>query len=66
MGLTTPETQEASSPGPNIIEKDFVTAAANTVDKLEQKGINKIIALTTWAGRLTLNWLPRWKESISL
>ena len=46
FGLTTEETEILSSPGPDVVFSDAVTAAQATVDELEGMGINKIIALT--------------------
>ncbi len=46
LGLTTPETEFISSPGENIKFNDYITSAQETVKQLEEKGINKIIALS--------------------
>lgn len=46
IGLTTPDTENISSPGPNIVFNPVITAAQDTVDVLTGLGVNKIIALT--------------------
>lgn len=46
LGLTTEETKTISSPGKNIVFKNYEESARNTVKMLEGKGINKIIALS--------------------
>ncbi len=46
VGLTTPETENISSPGPNVTFSDTVTSLQAAVDDLTAQGINKIIALT--------------------
>jgi 5'-nucleotidase len=46
IGLTTPDTAVASSPGDAVIFEDEKTAAARAVKELEDQGINKIIAVT--------------------
>jgi 5'-nucleotidase/UDP-sugar diphosphatase len=46
VGLTTPETENISSPGPNVVFSDTVTSLQAAVDDLTAKGIDKIIALT--------------------
>ncbi|QAY66561.1 S-layer homology domain-containing protein [Paenibacillus protaetiae] len=46
FGLTTPDTAVLSSPGDNITFKDYEASAEATVKSLEEKGINKIIALS--------------------
>jgi 2',3'-cyclic-nucleotide 2'-phosphodiesterase (5'-nucleotidase family)/subtilisin family serine protease len=46
VGLTTPETENISSPGPNIIFNDPVTSLQDAVDELTLMGVDKIIALT--------------------
>ena len=46
LGLTTEDTAFMSSPGPNVVFKDFAASAEETVTALEAEGINKIIALT--------------------
>lgn len=46
VGLTTPETENISSPGDNVIFSDTTTSAQTAVDELKAQGIDKIIALT--------------------
>ena len=46
FGLTTEETSNISSPGPDVIFTDHTVAAQNTVAMLQGMGINKIVALT--------------------
>ncbi len=46
IGITTPETENISSPGDNITFTAPITAAQNAVDALTALGIDKIIALT--------------------
>ena len=46
FGLTTEETSNISSPGPDVIFTDHTAAAAATVATLQGMGINKIVALT--------------------
>ncbi|MGL4523855.1 MAG: bifunctional metallophosphatase/5'-nucleotidase, partial [Bacilli bacterium] len=46
FGLTTEETAFLASPGPTIKFNNYIKSAQNTVDMLEEKGVNKIIALT--------------------
>jgi 5'-nucleotidase / UDP-sugar diphosphatase len=46
IGLTTPETENISSPGPNITFNDSVTSLQDSVDVLTLMGVDKIIALT--------------------
>jgi 5'-nucleotidase/UDP-sugar diphosphatase len=46
FGLTTSRTKELSSPGPDVIMNDEIDAASRAVSELQQKGINKIIAIT--------------------
>lgn len=46
IGLTTPDTENISSPGPNIIFTPVITAAQETVDLLTNMGVDKIVALT--------------------
>jgi len=46
FGLTTEDTAFIASPGPNVKFNDAIETAQNTVKMLEEKGINKIIALT--------------------
>jgi len=56
FGLTGENTNEISSPGSNIVIKDSIQAAQQTVAALKQQGINKIIALTqiSWEKDLEL------------
>jgi len=46
IGLTTEGTAASSSPGPNVRFLDAISTAQQTVQELEEAGINKIIALT--------------------
>lgn len=46
FGLTTPETAEISSPGKNIVIRDYMDVAESIVKEMESAGIDKIIALT--------------------
>jgi 2',3'-cyclic-nucleotide 2'-phosphodiesterase (5'-nucleotidase family) len=56
FGLTNVETREISSPGENIVINDPFTVAVEIVAELSDKGINKIIALTSlgWENDLML------------
>ena len=46
IGITIPETENISSPGPNITFTPPITAAQEAVDALTALGVDKIIALT--------------------
>ena len=46
VGLTTPDTEAISSPGPDIKFEDTVQVARNVVNYLKAQGINKIVLLT--------------------
>jgi 5'-nucleotidase / UDP-sugar diphosphatase len=46
IGLTTPDTSNISSPGPNVTFTDSAKALQTSVNQLTKKGVNKIIALT--------------------
>ena len=46
FGLTSETTSIASSPGPNVAFLDAVETAQRTAERLERRGIDKIIALT--------------------
>jgi len=46
IGLTTDHTAVSSNPGPRIVFTDVVETAQDLTGKLEQRGVNKIIALT--------------------
>ncbi len=46
IGLTTPDTANISSPGPNIVFTDMVAALQSAADALAAQGVDKIIALT--------------------
>ncbi|HHW42878.1 MAG TPA: CehA/McbA family metallohydrolase [Desulfotomaculum sp.] len=46
FGVTTEDTAEISSPGPNIKINDALVAADSAVKTLTSKGINKIIAIS--------------------
>ena len=46
VGLTTPDTANISSPGPNVVFSDTLTSLQAAVDDLTAQGIDKIIALT--------------------
>ncbi|MDQ2095504.1 bifunctional metallophosphatase/5'-nucleotidase [Rhodalgimonas zhirmunskyi] len=46
IGLTPHDTDELSSPGPNVIFTDPVGAVQSEVDKLTAEGVNKIIVLS--------------------
>jgi 5'-nucleotidase len=46
IGLTPQDTDELSSPGPNVIFTDPVQAVQGEVDKLTAEGVNKIIVLS--------------------
>lgn len=46
VGLTTPDTANISSPGPNVAFLDVVTSTQNAVNALLAQGVNRIIALT--------------------
>jgi 5'-nucleotidase/UDP-sugar diphosphatase len=46
IGLTTPETENISSPGPNIVFNDPLTSLQAAADELTGLGVDKIIALT--------------------
>lgn len=46
IGLTTPDTSNISSPGPNITFTALITTLQTTVDELTAQNIDKIIVLT--------------------
>lgn len=46
IGLTTPESSALSSPGENLTFKDEAESAKETIDLLEEKGVNKIIVVS--------------------
>jgi 2',3'-cyclic-nucleotide 2'-phosphodiesterase/3'-nucleotidase/5'-nucleotidase len=46
FGLTTEDTKFLSSPGENITFENYIAKAKETVKSLQDKGINKIIAIT--------------------
>ncbi|WP_082252930.1 5'-nucleotidase C-terminal domain-containing protein [Bacillus sp. FJAT-27251] len=46
FGLTTAETVDISSPGPDVEFTDYIEEAKNAVQAFEKQGINKVIALT--------------------
>lgn len=46
IGLITPETQNISSPGDNVVFLDQEAAARNAIKELEDQGVNKIIVLS--------------------
>lgn len=46
FGLTTAETKDISSPGPDVEFQNYIEEAQEAVAGLEAKGVNKIIALT--------------------
>lgn len=46
FGLTTTDTVALSSPGKDIVFKDYVASAQATVAKLQGEGINKIVVLS--------------------
>ncbi len=46
IGLTPVDTDELSSPGPNVVFTDPVGAVQAEVDKLTEMGVNKIIVLS--------------------
>lgn len=46
IGLTTPETADISSAGPNVVFNDLATSLQQSVDRLHAQGINKIVALS--------------------
>lgn len=46
IGLTTPDTTNISSPGPNVVFNNPTTSLQATADMLTAQGIDKIIALT--------------------
>jgi len=46
VGVTTPETENISSPGVNVVFEDPVTSLQAAVDELTDLGVDKIIALT--------------------
>ena len=46
FGLTTPDTVELASPGPDVIFRDPVAAAADAVMWLREQGADVIVALT--------------------
>jgi 5'-nucleotidase len=46
IGLTPIDTDELSSPGPNVIFTDPVGAVQSEVDRLTEEGVNKIIVLS--------------------
>ncbi|MBP3126378.1 bifunctional metallophosphatase/5'-nucleotidase [Thalassospira sp. ER-Se-21-Dark] len=46
VGLTTPETADISSAGPNVKFNDLAQSLQSSVDRLTAQGINKIVALS--------------------
>ncbi|MCS7324242.1 MAG: 5'-nucleotidase C-terminal domain-containing protein [Thermoflexales bacterium] len=46
VGLTTPDTANISSPGPNVVFSNVVPSAQAAVNALLAQGVNRIIALT--------------------
>ncbi|QPM90353.1 bifunctional metallophosphatase/5'-nucleotidase [Pseudooceanicola algae] len=46
IGLTTEDTPEISSPGPNVHFTDSIEAVQGEVDKLTAEGVNKIVVLS--------------------
>lgn len=46
VGLTTPETADISSAGPNVKFNDLAQSLQSSVDRLTARGINKIVALS--------------------
>ena len=46
VGVSTPETEEISSPGPNVVFEDPVTSVQATVDTLTGMGVDKIVLLS--------------------
>jgi 5'-nucleotidase len=46
FGLLTPDTAGASHPGPNVVFKDPIYAACETVSKMRQAGVDIIVAIT--------------------
>ncbi|NIZ07898.1 bifunctional UDP-sugar hydrolase/5'-nucleotidase [Pseudooceanicola sp. HF7] len=46
IGLTTEDTPEISSPGPNVKFTDSITAVQGEVDKLTAEGVTKIVVLS--------------------
>lgn len=46
FGMTTEDTAETSSPGKNVVFKDVVKSAKETVEAMEHEGLNTIIALS--------------------
>ncbi|MED4224609.1 bifunctional metallophosphatase/5'-nucleotidase [Neobacillus cucumis] len=46
FGLTTAETKDISSPGPDVEFENYLEEAKQVVKEFKKKGVNKIIALT--------------------
>ncbi|MBS4214414.1 bifunctional metallophosphatase/5'-nucleotidase [Neobacillus rhizophilus] len=46
FGLTTAETVDISSPGPDVVFQNYLEEAKQAVKSFKEKGVNKIIALT--------------------
>ncbi|MCH6264273.1 bifunctional metallophosphatase/5'-nucleotidase [Neobacillus citreus] len=46
FGLTTAETADISSPGPDVAFQNYLEEAKQAVKSFKEKGVNKIIALT--------------------
>ncbi len=46
IGLTTEDTPDIASPGPNVVFKDSVESVQAEVDRLTEEGVNKIIVLS--------------------
>lgn len=61
IGLTTPDTANISSPGPNVTFSDPATSLQAAVDELTAMGVDKIIALT----HLNYSWDLELAEQIS-
>ncbi|MFU2018152.1 5'-nucleotidase C-terminal domain-containing protein [Peribacillus butanolivorans] len=46
FGLTTAETKDISSPGAGVEFEEYLAKSQQTVNSLEEQGVNKVIALT--------------------
>ncbi|WP_462408486.1 bifunctional metallophosphatase/5'-nucleotidase [Neobacillus sp. Marseille-QA0830] len=46
FGLTTAETKDISSPGPDVVFENYIEEAKQAVDDFKKQGVNKVIALS--------------------
>lgn len=46
FGLLTPDTEHASHPGPNVVFKDPIYTACETITRMRREGVDVIVAVT--------------------